>query len=306
MNTNRAEYLTHDGVMTSEISDLLIDVPDGIFIDATYGYGSHFKYFKKKHENIDFLAIDRDLEAVNNSPDSHNVEHYNFSNIKEFIENNSIKSISGVLYDFGVSSHQIDSPHRGFSFQHDSVLDMRMDTSQELSAEEIINNYSYEELLRIFYDYGEESNSKKIAESIINSRPIQTTDELVSVIKSSLPRQNPKYTASSVRKIFQAVRIEVNNEINEILESINSVKNFIKSNGIMIFLSYHSIEDRTIKKFIEKETRGCLCDPKLAICTCENVALFKLGKYKKRKPSSYEIKTNPRSKSAVLRFMVKI
>ena len=102
------------------------------------------------------------------------------------------------------------------------------------------------------------------------------------------------------------MRIEVNNEINEILESINSVKNFIKSNGIMIFISYHSIEDRTIKKFIEKETRGCICDPKLAICTCENVALFKLGKYKKRKPSSYEIKTNPRSKSAVLRFMVKI
>ena len=131
--------------------------------------------------NIDFLALDRDLEAVNNSPDSHNVEHYNFSNIKEFLENNSIKSISGIFYDFGVSSHQIDSPHRGFSFQHDSVLDMRMDTSQELSAEEIINNYSYEELLRIFYDYGEESNSKKIAETIINNRPIQTTNELVSV-----------------------------------------------------------------------------------------------------------------------------
>ena len=262
--------------------------------------------YKKKHENIDFLAIDRDLEAVNNSPDSHNVEHYNFSNIKEFLENNSIKSISGVLYDFGVSSHQIDSPHRGFSFQHDSVLDMRMDTSQELSAEEIINNYSYEELLRIFYDYGEESNSKKIAETIINNRPIQTTNELVSIIESSLPRQNPKFTKSTVRKIFQAVRIEVNNEINEIIESLEAVKNYIKSNGIMIFLSYHSIEDRTVKQFIDKETNGCICDPKLAICNCENVPLFKLGKYKKRKPSNNEIKINPRSKSAVLRFMVKI
>ncbi len=306
MNTNRAEYLTHDGVMTSEISDLLIDVPDGIFVDATYGYGSHFNYFKKNHENINFLALDRDLEAVNNSPDSHNVEHYNFSNIKEFLEHNSINSLSGVFYDFGVSSHQIDSPHRGFSFQHDSLLDMRMDTSQDISAKEVVNNYSYKELLRIFYDYGEESNSKKIAESIINNRPIQTTDKLVSVIESALPRQNPKFTKSSVRKIFQAVRIEVNNEINEINESLNSVKNYIKSNGIMIFLSYHSIEDRTVKQFIDKETRGCICDPKLAICTCENVAIFKLGKYKKRKPSSIEIKKNPRSKSAVLRFMVKI
>ena len=277
MNTNRAEYLTHDGVMTSEISDLLIDVPDGIFVDATYGYGSHFNYFKKNHENINFLALDRDLEAVNNSPDSHNVEHYNFSNIKKFLEHNSINSLSGVFYDFGVSSHQIDSPHRGFSFQHDSLLDMRMDTSQDISAKEVVNNYSYKELLRIFYDYGEESNSKKIAESIVNNRPIQTTDKLVSVIESALPRQNPKFTKSSVRKIFQAVRIEVNNEINEINESLNSVKNYIKSNGIMIFLSYHSIDDRTVKQFIDKETRGCICDPKLAICTCENVAIFKLG-----------------------------
>ena len=306
MNTNRAEYLTHDGVMTSEISDLLIDVPDGIFIDATYGYGSHFKYFRKKYVNLDFLALDRDLEAVNNSPDSHNVQHYKFSNIKEFLEINGIDTISGIFYDFGVSSHQIDSPHRGFSFQHYSELDMRMDMSQELSAKDVINNYEYEELLRIFYEYGEESNSKKIAESIINSRPIQTTDKLVSVIESSLPRQNPKFTKSSVRKIFQAVRIEVNNEINEINESIESVKNFIKSNGVIIFLSYHSIEDRTVKQFIEKETRGCICDPKLAICSCENTAIFKFGKYKKRKPSSNEIKTNPRSKSAVLRYVVKI
>ena len=306
MNTNRAEYLTHDGVMTSEISDLLIDVPDGIFIDATYGYGSHFKYFKKNHNNIVFLALDRDLEAVNNSPDSHDVQHYSFSKIKEFLVNNNIDSISGIFYDFGLSSHQIDSPHRGFSFQHDSVLDMRMDVSQELSAKEVVNNYSYDELLKIFYDYGEESNSKTIARSIINNRPFKTTNELVSVIESSLPRQNPKFTKSSVRKIFQAVRIEVNNEINEIIESLESVKNFIKSNGVMIFLSYHSIEDRTVKQFIEKETKGCICNPKLAICTCENVAQFKLGKYKKRKPSNNEIKTNPRSKSAVLRFMVKI
>ena len=181
-----------------------------------------------------------------------------------------------------------------------------MDVSQELSAKEVINNYGYEKLLKIFYEYGEESNSKKIADTIINNRPIQTTNELVSVIESSLPRQNPKFTKSTVRKIFQAVRIEVNNEINEINESIEAVKNYVKSNGIMIFLSYHSIEDRTVKQFIDKETKGCICDPKLAICTCENVPLFKLGKYKKRKPSNNEIKINPRSKSAVLRFMVKI
>ena len=102
MNTNRAEYLTHDGVMTSEISDLLIDVPDGIFIDATYGYGSHFKYFQKNHDNLDFLALDRDLEAVNNSPDSHDVQHYSFSKIKDYLENNNIESISGVFYDLSL------------------------------------------------------------------------------------------------------------------------------------------------------------------------------------------------------------
>ena len=114
-------------------------------IDATYGYGSHFKYFKKNHNNINFLALDRDLEAVNNSPNSHDVQHYSFSKIKEYLENNNIESISGVFYDFGLSSHQIDSPHRGFSFQHDSILDMRMDVSQELSAKEVINDYGYED-----------------------------------------------------------------------------------------------------------------------------------------------------------------
>ena len=306
MNTNRAEYLTHDGVMTSEISDLLICAPKGIFVDATYGFGSHFKYFSENHSHLSFIGFDRDEEAVNNSDKSHNVEHINFSKINTYLEFKKIDTISGIFYDFGVSSHQIDSPYRGFSFQQDSQLDMRMDLSQEQSAKEIINNYKIENLIKIFLNYGEESYSTKIAKGIIDNRPIFSTKELVKVIESSLPRQNPKFTKSSIRKIFQSIRIEVNDELNEITNSLEGIKSFIKKDGLLIFLSYHSLEDKIVKKFIDGEVKGCICDPKFAICTCDNIASYKLGKFKKKKPSDSEIKLNPRSKSAVLRYMVKI
>ena len=306
MNTNRAEYLTHDGVMTSEISDILIDAPRGLFVDATYGFGSHFKYFSETHEHLNFIGFDRDEEAVINSSPNHEVIHTEFSKINTYFELNNIDSISGVFYDFGLSSHQIDSVHRGFSFQNNSDIDMRMDRSQKLSAQDVINKYDINDLINIFYSFGEEQHSKKIATSIVENRPINTTDELVNVIKSAIPRQNPKYTKSSVRRIFQSIRIEVNNEINEIKTSLENLKSFIKKDGFMIFLTYHSIEDKIIKNFIEHETTGCLCDPKFAICICKNIAQFKLGKFKKRKPSTSEITSNPRSKSAVLRYMVRV
>jgi len=306
MNTNRAEYLTHDGVMTSEVSDILIGAPKVIFVDATYGYGSHFRYFSDIHNHLNFIGFDRDEEAVINSDTSHEVIHKNFSEINSYFELNKINLISGVFYDFGVSSHQLDSTYRGFSYQNNSIIDMRMDTSQKLSAKDVINNYEINDLISIFFNFGEEQHAKKIAASIIENRPIMKTDELVNVIKLAIPRQNPKYTKSSIRRIFQAIRIEVNNELNEIVTSLDNMKKFIKTGGVMIFLTYHSIEDKIIKKFIDNEVKGCLCNPKFAICTCKNIAQFKLGEYKKRKPSSSEIQSNPRSKSAVLRYMVKI
>ncbi len=306
MNTNRAEYLTHDGVMISDVSDILLNAPEGIFIDATYGYGSHFNHFSKNHNQLNFIGFDRDGESVFNSDPSHEVVHSNFSNIDKYLELNNINSISGVFYDFGVSSHQLDSSHRGFSFQDDANLDMRMDLSQKLSAKDVINEYEINKLINIFFKFGEEKHSKKIANLIIENRPVNTTEQLVNIIKSALPRQNPKFTNSTVRKIFQSIRIEVNNELNEIITSINKLKSFINKDGLMIFLTYHSIEDKIVKKFIDKEVTGCICDPKFAICTCSISAQFKLGKFKKRKSSISEIKSNPRSKSAVLRYMVKI
>ena len=298
--------MTHDGVMTSDVSDILFNAPEGIFIDATYGYGSHFNYISEKHNHLKFIGFDRDEESVFNSDPSHEVVHSNFSNIDSYLKIKKINSISGVFYDFGVSSHQLDSFHRGFSFQNDSNLDMRMDLTQKLSAKDVINKYEINKLINIFFRFGEEKHSKKIANSIIENRPINTTKELVNIIKSALPRQNPKLTNSTVRRIFQSIRIEVNNELNEIVTSINNLKSFINKDGLMIFLTYHSIEDKIVKKFIDNEVTGCLCDPKFAICTCNNTAHFKLGKFKKRKPSTSEIKSNPRSKSAVLRYMVKI
>ena len=158
----------------------------------------------------------------------------------------------------------------------------------------------------IFYNFGEESNSKKIADTIFKNRPILTTKELVNIIESSLPKQNPKFTRSTIRRIFQAIRIEVNNELDEISDSLESIKEIIQTNGLMIFLSYHSLEDKIVKQFIDKNIKNCICDPKFAICTCEKLAKFKLGSFKKKKPSKSEIQLNPRSKSAMLRYMVKI
>ncbi|MFL2694118.1 MAG: 16S rRNA (cytosine(1402)-N(4))-methyltransferase RsmH [Candidatus Actinomarina sp.] len=178
----------------------------------------------------------------------HNVYHLNFSDIYKFLTKNSFLPLSGILYDFGLSSHQIDSNKRGFSFQKNSDLDMRMNTEQNLSAKTIVNNYSEEELTKVLKNYSEDKYFHKISKKIIESRPVSTTNELVTVIKEAIPKQNPIFIEKTVRRIFQAIRIEVNDELNEIVLSLNSIKKSIKKNGIIVCISYHSLEDRIVKK----------------------------------------------------------
>ena len=305
MNTNRAEYLPHEGVMMEEVSSIIKDAPSGVFVDATYGYGSHFNLINK-FEHLNILGFDRDLESINNSQDEHNVFHLNFSDIYSFLSSNNYLPISGILYDFGLSSHQIDSDLRGFSFQKNTNLDMRMNTKQKLSAEKIVNNYSEKELTNVLKNYSEDKFSKKIARKIIESRPIKTTTELTNVIREAVPKQNPIFTDKTIRRIFQALRIEVNNELNEIQDSLNSIKNIINKNGIIVCISYHSLEDKIVKSFFSEITTYCICEPTIPICKCDIVQQFTYPKKKKYTPSDKEKVYNPRSKSAIMRYVVKL
>ena len=258
------------------------------------------------HNHLNFIGFDRDLESINNSNNFHKVYHLKFSDIYKFLSQNSYLPLSGILYDFGLSSHQIDSNHRGFSFQNNSPLDMRMDMEQKLSAASIVNNYSEEKITEVLKAYSEDKHFNKISKKIIESRPLLTTSELVTAIKEALPRQNPIFTEKTIRRIFQALRIEVNDELNEIKVSLNSIKKSIKKKGIIICISYHSLEDKIVKNFFNELTTFCICEPSIPICKCDIEQQFSYPSKKKYIPTEKEKESNPRSKSAIMRYVVKL
>jgi len=304
MNNNRVGYLKHDGVMISEVNEIVSNSPAGIFVDATYGYGSHFNYLKQKNAHLEFIGIDRDLEAVKNSSDE--VLNIKFSNITDVLSIKNIFDISGVFYDFGISSHQIDNPDRGFSYLNPGPLDMRMNQDDKITADEVLNQFEEEDIANILYKYSGEKNSRKIAKAISNSRPLKSTEDFSKVLKDVLGKQNPKYINQTIKRCFQAIRIYVNNELEEIALSINKIQNFIKPGGVIVCLTYHSLEDKIVKDIFNDLTVTCVCDPRIPICNCDTTQNFKFGKNKKLFPSDVEINKNSRSASATLRYVVKI
>ena len=304
MNNNRVGYLKHDGVMISEVNSIVSNTPAGIFVDATYGYGSHFNYLKQNNNHLEFIGIDRDIEAVHNSSDE--ISHINFSKITDLLSSKNILNISGVFYDFGVSSHQIDNPDRGFSYLYPGPLDMRMNQDDKITADEVLNQFEEEDIANILYKYSGEKNSRKIAKAISNSRPLKSTEDFSKVLKDVLGKQNPKYINQTIKRCFQAIRIYVNNELEEITFSINKIINFIKPGGVIVCLTYHSLEDKIVKDIFNDLTVTCVCDPRIPICNCDTIQNFKFGKNKKLFPSDDEINKNSRSASATLRYVVKI
>ena len=304
MNNNRVGYLKHDGVMISEVNSIVSNTPAGIFVDATYGYGSHFNYLKQNNNHLEFIGIDRDIEAVHNSSDQ--ISHINFSKITDLLSSKNILNISGVFYDFGVSSHQIDNSDRGFSYLNSGPLDMRMNQDDKITADEVLNQFEEEDIANILYKYSGEKNSRKIAKAIYNSRPLKSTEELSKVLKNVLGKQNPKYINQTIKRCFQAIRIFINNELEEITLSISKIKNFIKPGGVIVCLTYHSLEDKIVKDIFNDLTVRCVCNPRIPICNCDNIQEFRFGNNKKLYPSDDEIKNNSRSTSATLRYVVKI
>ena len=304
MNNNRVGYLKHDGVMISEVNEIVSNSPAGIFVDATYGYGSHFNYLKQKNDHLEIIGIDRDLEAVKNSSDE--VFNIKFSNITDVLSIKNILDISGVFYDFGISSHQIDNPDRGFSYLNPGPLDMRMNQDDKITADEVLNQFEEEDIANILYKYSGEKNSRKIAKAISNSRPLKSTEDFSKVLKDVLGKQNPKYINQTIKRCFQAIRIFINNELEEITLSISKIKNFIKPGGVIVCLTYHSLEDKIVKDIFNDITVRCVCNPRIPICNCDNIQEFRFGNNKKLYPSDDEIKNNSRSTSATLRYVVKI
>ena len=304
MNENRVGYLEHEGVMLAEVNSVISSSPSGLFIDATYGYGSHFRSIENNFSELDLLAFDRDVDVLNES--NSQIIQLNFSQISEYLIKNNIDSISGILYDFGVSSHQLDNHSRGFSYSNNGPLDMRMNQNDEINAFEVVNKFDENEIADILFQNSGEKKSRRIAKDIVSSRPIESTQELVNVIKNSIGKQNPKYISQTIKRCFQSFRIHVNDEFNEIQQSLNNIKNFVKANGVIICITYHSLEDKIVKKIFTELTTSCYCDVSIPVCTCENEQLYTYGEKKKIYPSDVEISKNSRASSATLRYVIKL
>jgi len=306
MNTNRVEYIGHKPVMVDEVINLIKNLDPGVLIDATFGSGGHSSEILNVYPKFNIIGIDRDLDSIEGN--SHDIElhHNNFSNIDEIVKMDDLTDIRCVLFDFGLSSHQIEETERGFTFEENVTLDMRMDRTQELTAREFLNSVSAEELISVIRNYGEERYSKRVANEIIKSRPINTSYELSRAIDRAVPIKNPIDRKKSIRKCFQAIRIFVNEELEHIETGLTKSIEIVNQDGIIIAISYHSLEDKIVKRIFSQYSQVCICPKEILECVCDNEPKLLFGKPKKLLPKDSEIIKNRRSKSAILRYAIKL
>ena len=306
----------HVSVLLNECIENLNIKPDGIYVDGTMGGAGHsLEIVKKLSEKGMLIGIDRDEEALavakERLKEFNNVKyvHDNHDNIDEIIKNLNIKGIDGILLDLGVSSYQIDEKTRGFTYMDDGPLDMRMDKSQKLTAEYIVNNYKEQDLARIIFEYGEEKFSRKIARNICEYRKnkkIETTGELVKIIEKSIPGKFREKNSHPAKRTFQAIRIEVNNEIEPLYNTIKNSITALNTKGRLCVITFHSLEDRMVKKAYVDAEGKCTCPKDLPYCVCGNVSLGKIITKKPILPTEKEMQENSRSRSAKLRVFEKI
>lgn len=306
----------HVPVLLAECIDFLKINPDGIYVDGTMGGAGHsLEIAKRLSKNGRLVGIDRDAEALNHSKnrlkDYSNVTFVqdNHDNIKSILESLQIEKVDGILLDLGVSSYQLDEPTRGFSYMHDAPLDMRMNKEDSFSAYDVVNKYSEEELTQIFYAYGEEKFSKKIAMKIVERRkvaPIQTTFELVECIKSALPAAALREKQHPAKRVFQAIRIEVNQELEYLKDCVKDSVLCLKPGGRLVIITFHSLEDRIVKKTYEDLEGKCICPKELPMCVCNRVSFGRIVTKKPIESNENELKINPRARSAKLRVFERI
>ena len=306
----------HVSVLLNECIEGLNIKDNGIYVDGTLGGGGHSSEILKKLSDKGLLiGIDQDRDALKAASarlqNYKNVKyvHNNFYNVDSILNELGIEKIDGMLMDLGVSSYQLDTGDRGFSYMQDAPLDMRMNRDNSLSAYEVVNNYDEEELYRIIRDYGEDKFAKNIAKHIVMARkekPLETTAELSEIIKASIPMKFQAKGGHPAKRVFQAIRIEVNNELGILENAIKDFVSSIKSGGRLAIITFHSLEDRIVKKTFQDLARGCTCPKEFPVCVCGKKPEIKIISRKPILPSEEELEHNSRSKSAKLRIAEKL
>lgn len=305
----------HIPVLKKETIELLNIKPNGVYFDGTLGGAGHSKAIQEQAKIKKLIGVDQDQEALAFAKQTlagfDNVVYVldNFRNIDSILESVGEDLLDGILVDIGVSSYQIDAAERGFSFRYDSKLDMRMDTSKPFSAFNLINEYSEEELTRVIRDYGEEKFARSIARHIVKARttkPIETTKQLEEIVLASVPRYKGQDGKSNVQRTFQAIRIEVNGELDALSEFLEDAVKHLKPGGRLAVISFHSLEDRITKQKFKELATGCICPPDFPICVCGHKASVKIITKHPVEATDEEIKINSRSACAKLRVIEKI
>lgn len=302
----------HKSVLLDECIEGLNIRNDLIYVDGTLGGAGHsYEILKKLNGSGMLIGIDRDNDALNAASkrlsefSNYKLVHDNHSNIKNILENLNIKGVDGILLDLGVSSYQLDEASRGFSYMNDARLDMRMNQEDELSAFEVVNNYPEEKLFRIFKDYGEEKFSSSIAKKIVEKRKekeIETTFELVDIIKSAMPKRALNEKQHPAKRVFQAIRIEVNSELTLLKKAVVDSIMSLNKNGRLLIITFHSLEDKIVKHTYEEMEGRCTCPKDFPVCVC---GFKSYGKIITKKPivsGEEELLENPRARSAKLRI----
>lgn len=307
MSQNQQDKSYHVPVLVDEVIELLGPVIPGLVIDATFGGGGHSRRILEEFgEEVRVVGIDRDPEAVaNGAAIGVEVVPVNFSKVAEVARQVSEEPPVGILFDFGLSSRQVDQPSRGFSYRQEGPLDMRMGPDAALSAHQIVNELTIEELTEIIRKYGEEPLAPRIARAIVAGRVFETTSQLATVIADALPASRRR-VGHPARRTFQALRIAVNDELQAIRSGLDGALESIHTGGRVLAISYHSLEDRIVKQRFVAGATGCTCPPDLPVCGCGNVAELRILTRKPVRASEEEIAANPRSRSAMLRAAEKV
>ena len=305
----------HESVLVAEVLEGLDIKEDGIYVDATLGGGGHSFKIVQKLKKGRLIGIDQDKEAIEAASrrllvfkDKVSLVNDNFANIEEILSERGIDKVDGILMDLGVSSYQVDNPERGFSYRYDAPLDMRMDRESPLSAKDVVNTYSKDELIRILRQYGEEKYAANIAANIVSEREkeeIDTTGRLAQIVYASVPRSVSKGNIGVSKKTFQAIRIEVNSELSVLEDSLGTMIDLLAPKGRLAVITFHSLEDRIVKNAFKKAENPCTCPPDLPVCACGKTSLGKIITKKPIVPAAEEQEKNKRSASAKLRIFEK-
>ncbi|MGL5576852.1 MAG: 16S rRNA (cytosine(1402)-N(4))-methyltransferase RsmH [Sarcina sp.] len=306
----------HISVLLNECIEGLNIKENGIYVDCTLGGAGHSSVILEHLSNAGrLIGIDQDKDALKAAGErlknfeNATLVHSNFENIKSVLDELEIDGVDGILIDLGVSSYQLDTADRGFSYMQDAPLDMRMNREEAFSAYEIINGYTTEQLFRIIKEYGEEKFAKRIAQFIVSAReekPIETTFELVEIIKNAIPAKARREGPHPAKRTFQAIRIEVNRELAIIANTINDGVSKLNKGGRMAIITFHSLEDRIVKKAYKDLTNPCTCPSGFPVCVCNNEPVVKIITRKPIEASKEELEYNPRSRSAKLRVLEKL